>query len=136
VALKIPTVSELQLEDFLTSVGGTGLQNCKVRLFTNNYTPVDGTVLGDLTEAIFAGYVAQTIANWTTATTVSAKAQTQATVSFLNSSGSPKDVYGYYLTNAGGSVLLGAERFSAPPISIADGNNLVVTVTFTVNSEA
>ena len=35
-----------------------------LRTFSNDYTPVDGTELGDLTESAYSGYAAQALGTW------------------------------------------------------------------------
>ncbi len=111
------------------------LQGGEGHLYTNNYTPVHGTVIGDFTEAAFSGYANQALTSWSSpALDGSFHAFTTADpVQFANTSGSGQVVYGYFLTDINGD-LIGGEKY-ASPITIPDGLFLQETFTFTDQSE-
>lgn len=99
-------------------------------LYTNNYTPTLGDTLANYTEATFAGYAAQAAlaAAWTFSQVSAHVGALQApNVSFSNTSGSSQSVYGYYITDAAATVLLGAARFDSGPIVIPTGQSQGVT---------
>lgn len=104
----------------------------KLRLFENNYTPVEASVVGDFTEATFSGYAAITLtgASWTLTTADPAVADyAQQT---FTASAAGNSVYGYYVTNNAGTVLMWAERFTDGPYTITGNGDVVkVTPTFT-----
>lgn len=136
MALKVPDVSQLTLLDLLrTSLNSSGLV---VRLFKNNYTPVAGSVVGSFTSADFSGYSPSSLAALAAAATVGGKASTTAGAAntWTKSGATGNDIYGYYVTNAAGTVLYWAERGSAAPYSLnTNGEGLSVTPVFTLASE-
>jgi hypothetical protein len=89
-----------------------------VHLFKNNFTPSPASVLADYMEADFSGYAASAAIVWnpaaflpdgTAVVTGDAKVfGTTSPATILNT------VYGWYATNAGGTVLLFGRRFDNP----------------------
>jgi hypothetical protein len=116
------------LSDFITDRIGSA--NDKLRVFTNNITPGTATLIGDFTEATFAGYaaIAMNTITWAAATLVGHIAQsTGSNVIFSNTSGASVTVYGVYCTNASGSILYFAERDPAAPVTVVAGGSYVYT---------
>ncbi len=103
-----------------------------LRLFANNYTPIETTTEASVTEASGSGYSSKTLTggSWT----VSGTAPTQAayatqTYTFTGALG---NVYGYYVTRNSDSKLMFAERFSDGPYNIQNnGDTIDVTPVFT-----
>jgi hypothetical protein len=98
-----------------------------VHLFDNNYTVVPATVLADVTEASYPGYAA---INWIPGlpSIVSPNIAQWAPQAFLfpsPSSGSPVDIYGFYVTfqsrYAGGDKLMQGARFLGAPLTLTVG---------------
>jgi hypothetical protein len=91
----------------------------KLHLFTNDATPLEATVLAGLTECDVAGYAATTLSAPTVATVgdVTTATYSQQTFTFTAAT----TVYGYYLTDNGGTKLLWAERFTDGPYRIPSG---------------
>jgi hypothetical protein len=89
-----------------------------LRLFKNDYTPVDTSGLGDFTEADFSGYSEIVIApaDWDDAFIVSnvAEMQTLTAPSWTATAGTPNTVYGWYLVFTGSSIVVAAQRFDSP----------------------
>jgi len=136
VALKVPNAAELKLLDQLrVSLNATP---ATLRLFKNNYTPVDGTVVGDLTEADFSGYAAINVTDLGSPSTVSGRAVTVSAAAkvFTHSGGATgNSIYGYYVTDAGGA-LLWAERDPAAPAAMSvGGSTYSVTPRLTLATE-
>lgn len=98
-----------------------------LRLYRNNYTPLETSVAGDFTEANFSGYVAQALPNFPAANYVGPQAETVLPAqNFIHSGGGvDNDIYGYYVTDAGGDLLF-AERNPLGPFSIVPGTSYVV----------
>lgn len=95
-----------------------------VRLFQNDHFPAVDDDLADYTEANFEGYVQHGAVNWSAPVTVGQTTYTQADeVQFLKGFGGVSNsVYGYFLTDGTGTVLLAAQRYPGPPVSMgADG---------------
>jgi hypothetical protein len=110
-----------------------------VRLYSNNYTPDDDSVLGDFTESGWLGYFRETVNRngWNAALVVAGMAAiTYATVfEWTNTSGSDATVYGYYVVNPATAAVQFAERFGTPRVVAAGAKlqlQLVVTGTYQV----
>lgn len=104
-----------------------------LRLYINDVTPVFTTVLANLTEASWTGYVALTLdfASWVTKGIQNHRASALGNpASFLNSSGSPVQAYGYFITNAAGTKLRQAVRFDSAPATIGSGDTFLVFPTW------
>ncbi len=126
MALLVPNQGEqIALEALLNK---TAPQNLTLRLFTNNYTPVETTTEADVTEASGSGYaaVALTAASWTvTPGAPSDAAYPEITFTFTGALG---NVYGYYITQNTSNKLVYAERFSNGPYNIQNnGDQIKIT---------
>ena len=134
MSLKIPNVGELVILDQLRGAWGNTLI---LHLYQNNYSPVDGSVIGSFTEATFSGYATQTCASWSAAATVSGRASTSATArTFTNSTGSVgNSIYGYYVTDGSGNLMWAEADPSAPVGMNNPGDSYTVTPTFTFATE-
>lgn len=101
----------------------------KVHLYSNDLTPNVNTVLGDFTEVIAGGVVAQAV-TWS----APFYDQNNIPVSSIGEllfvqTGATMDVcYGCYLTDAAGAVLLWSARLDAAPFNFAAiGDALPIT---------
>lgn len=126
MALLVPDVGEVQLLSRMLNKVATG--DVKLRLFKNNYTPVEGSTVAAFTQASAAGYAEQTLAgaSWTVATSsgVTEAAYPERTFSFS----AAETIYGYYVVDAAGTTVLWAERFDGAPFNIpAGGGSVKVT---------
>ena len=106
-------------------VGMVNADNPVLHLFSNDVTPSDSTVVGDLTEVSGStGYAAITLVsnNWTTTQSggVTTAVYSEQTFVFTTDATS----YGYYVTNETGQ-LLWLERFSGAPFLLPDGGGTV-----------
>src|ERR1044072_2949235 len=136
MALKVPDVGEVNILDTLRGVWNS--TTVRFHLYQTNYTPVDGSVLGDFTEATFSGYAAIAVSSFAAATTVSNRGSTTANpITFTRGVGETSNsIYGYYVTDSTNTKLLFAERAPAPPISMTNvGDQIVITPVFTLSSE-
>mgnify|MGYP000606653215 FL=1 len=111
---------EIALDRFLKTSDET------LKLYVNDYTPVEGSVAGDFTEMSTQGYAAKTL----TAASWSSGAYAQQTWTFDGTGGSPI-VYGYFVIDAGTGVIMFAERFGTPPTIVNNGDQIKVTPTVT-----
>src|SRR5437867_6622616 len=68
MSLLVPDVGERKFLN--VAINGVANEDLTLKLYKNNYTPVEGSVAGDFTEATFTGYAAVTLArgSWTVAT--------------------------------------------------------------------
>lgn len=97
---------------------GAAAGDLHLRLFKNDYTPADGSALGDFTEADFSGYAEIVIhpGDWDDVAIVSNVAEMQTTVapSWTATAGTPNTVYGWYLAYTGSGIVVAAQRFDSP----------------------
>jgi hypothetical protein len=117
-----------QTLNWLTTTLGQ-LKDAKFKLYTNNRTPNASDTPGLYVEASFTGYAAQTPASWTVSgpTSDGHFQATGAAVTYTNlGTGATPPFFGYFVTNAAGTVFLGAQLFSAP-ITLGPGQSFVLT---------
>jgi len=118
---------------FFGGAGGTGLASTlggfAYHLFTNAHNPTPYDTLASFTEATFTGYSS------VTSTAGIIGATPAGFPEFANTSlppwqcssepGTATSVYGYFVTNVSGSLLLGSELFALP---IAVHNTTIVPI--------
>ena len=110
--------------------GNVPVSTAVLHLYQNNHTPADADTVSAYTECTFAGYAAQSITGWTTPTATGHVSRSTATkLTFTRTStGTTQTVYGYYVTDAGGTNLLWAELDPSSPIPITNnGDTYAVT---------
>lgn len=120
-----------KLEKARAAWNGTAL---RLHLFQNNLTPTTNTVIGDFTEATFAGYAAVDIITWSAPSVAAHVATIGAAVrTFTRSTtGAGQTIYGYYVTNNGDTILWWSERDPNAPITLTNaGDSYSVTVALT-----
>jgi hypothetical protein len=107
------------------------LAGCKWALFTSNTTIAQGTVVGDLTEAAWGGYVRVTAGTFNTPTLVSHVAVTTPTSNpvFVNTSGGTVTFYGWMLLDSAGTTLIAAVNLGATTIPNGGSFPLAPSVT-------
>lgn len=129
----VPDTGEtLALQNFLNH---TAPQDQLLKLFVNNYTPVEGSVAADFTEMSTQGYASKALTGTSWVVTPGAPtsaAYAQQTWTFDGTGGSTV-VYGYYVVQASSGVLMFAERFGTPPTIVNNGDQIKVTPTITAD---
>lgn len=111
-------------------VNKTAPQTLVLKLFKNNYTPVETTTEADVTEADFTGYASVSLTPATWATTPGAPSDvTYPEQTFTSSANqAAQSIYGYYLVQTTSGKLVAAERFTNGPYSIQNlGDAIKVT---------
>ena len=102
-------------------------QDLDLALFTNNYTPVVGSVAADFTEASGSGYARKQLvgANWVYA----AGAPSPDTITYpeqiFTFTGALGNVYGYYVVQRTSGKVLWGERFSDAPFNVTGSTRRV-----------
>ena len=115
-------------------------KDLKLRLFANDYTPVQGSVLGSFTEAAGGGYAAIDLVNgtWvvTPANDPSDATYAQQTFTFTGALTTNPTIYGYYIEDNAGStgVVIYAERLGSSFTPANNGDNLKITPAFQLSS--
>jgi len=135
MSIKVPYLASLQYTDAVTAAL---LENAELCLFKNNYTPINTTILSDLTEANFTGYSRITLTGWSAAALdANNKAATSLGPQTFTCSGgaTPNDIYGIFVLTSGGALLY-AERNPAGAVTInTAGQTFSYTPKFTGISE-
>jgi hypothetical protein len=109
-------------------------------LYTNNYTPVPASVLGNFTQPSFSGYSAFPLVNsdWASPTIISDRASSEyqagTPITWTNGGPSPVTIYGYTVYNNDHNALLYAEKF-ATPRTLNPGDTLELILVFTGGTE-
>jgi hypothetical protein len=131
MALVVPDVGEVIL---LTRIITT--ENSKLRLFSNDLTPDDDSVIASFTECSGNGYATITLTGsisaptWSVATALGVTTASYAAQVFTMTGA--LTAYGYYVTDNAGTGLLWAERFTGAPFVIpAGGGTITVTLNIT-----
>jgi len=128
MSLKVPNVGELVLLDKLLAA-----DDYTLHLYKNNYTPVDGSVIGDFTEADFSGYSGgEDITGWSAAVIVAGRAESTGDPidQTHNGGATGNTIYGFYVVDSGGN-LCWAERDPNPFVINANGQIYRVEPKFT-----
>lgn len=101
-----------------------------LRIYGNDVTPGDDSLAGDFTQISGGGYAAVALAagSWSiTAATPSIASYAAQTFTFTGPIGGPGTIYGYYILDSTGLLIL-AERLPFPPFSPANnGDAMIVT---------
>jgi hypothetical protein len=131
MALVVPSGAEERMLD--TLVNFVSPETLVLRLYTNNYTPVEASLVGNFTEAAGFGYssVSLTPASWTTTPgNPTTAAYPQVTFTFTGALG---NVYGYYITQTTSGLLMWAELFTDGPYNIVNnGDQIKITLNLTL----
>lgn len=97
-----------------------------LHLYTNNKTPAEDDEVADYTESTGSGYSSETLtgSSWSVSTSGGVTTGEYPQVTFTYTGAEP-DIYGYYVTDNAGSILLWSERFSDGPYAIPSGGGSV-----------
>ena len=119
------------------SLGLTSANDFQIRLFCNNYTPLQTSVAADFTQATGGGYAAKTLSNGSFTVTVgndpSDAVYAIQTWTFTGALTTNLTVYGYYIVDSDG-VLLCAETGPATYTPTTNGDVLTVTYKMQLSS--
>jgi hypothetical protein len=123
----LSNVGEEQMLKLLCNKAGVTLRDMSLRLFKNDYTPVETSIVGDFTVANFTGYASQTLgtADWT----ITPGAPTSAACgqkTFTSTAGSQNQpIYGYYLVTVTDEIFVAGERFSDGPYTVVNNGDAI-----------
>jgi hypothetical protein len=113
-------------------VGGL-LEGAKLKLYKEPIEPTKATVIADLTPADFTGYAASAAITWgTPLTDTDGTAFVPGGMIEFAASGSTvaNTIYGAYLTDGAGTILLGVFRFDTPVSVGAVGQGVLVPLLY------
>ncbi len=125
------------LKTYFNNARPSGGNNLTLKLFTNDYTPVQTSVAGSFTEASGGGYAAKTLTNGSWTVTVgndpSDAVYAEQTFTFTGALSGSATVYGYFVVDADGT-LVWAERFSSSFQPANNGDTIKITPIFQISS--
>lgn len=119
MAFLVPNVGEQEMLKRI--LNGGAADNSLLHLYSNDKTPAEADVIGDYTLITDPAAITLTGASFDYTTAVGTASYAQQTFTFTGAN----TVYGYVITNAAGTILLAAERFSDGPYSIPSGGGTV-----------
>lgn len=129
------------------ALGYAAAGTLKLRLYTNNVTPTDNDTVGTYTEmGAVEAYAAKSLAPGSWAAPVAGTGSgtslsNKASISYpqqvwtADGTGGSVTVYGYFITDSGGTNLVGAEKFPAPVTVSINGDVIKVTPNITNATE-
>jgi hypothetical protein len=121
------------LEAVFNNAWPTAGKDLTIKLFTNNYTPLDTSDVDDFTEAAGGDYAAKTLSNgsWTVAPAndPSDAVYAEQTWTFTGALDGGATIYGYYVIDADGTYWFG-EKLGATFTPANNGDQLKVTPKF------
>lgn len=89
-----------------------------VNLFSNNITPAHNTPLSSFTACTFPGYARQAMTTWGSAAFSTIWTIAAPIITFTDTGAGPDNVYGYYITDFGGTVWFWAQVAPSAPIQL------------------
>lgn len=135
MSMILPNNSEGDLLQYF--VNRLAPENLMLRLYKNNYDPIEASATSDFTEADFIGYGAIELIGGTWGAPVESDPSTIAysQQTFTSSAGSQNQpVYGYYLTRKVSGRIVGAEKFAdGPYVIVNNGDSIKITPTITAS---
>jgi hypothetical protein len=109
-----------------------------LRLYTNDYTPAAGSVLGNFLETGFAGYYRRDLlrSSWGVPTIIAGRASSSYAVDPLEwtCTAGPVTLHGYYVVAPASGVVAWAERFNVPR-TLLTGSKLQISAVLTGRGE-
>ena len=138
MTIKIPNEGELELLDKAIHDVLSVNENFILKLYKNNYTPVDASTATDFTVADFTNYVDKTLhrANFSAATTVGGKASTTYDTAQSWTCGTTGNtIYGYYVVGNNSGKVCWAEKFDTARI-LNSGDIFSITPSLTLRTES
>ena len=131
--LILPSASEKTALEFTLGVLTPGNQS--LRLFVNDYTPDDTTVLANLTEMSTHGYAAKTLTKTSWVVTAGSTGQpasgAYATQTWTFTAAAAVSVYGYHVVDVTSGLLVWVERFASAKVIQNNGDQIIITPTIT-----
>jgi hypothetical protein len=129
MSLIVPNTAEvLALKNFLNNEAP---QDQYLKLYCNNYDPVEGSAAGNFTEAAGGGYthIALTGASWVIATSggLTTASYAQQTFTFTGALTTNPTIYGYFVVQQTSGAILWAEKAASPFTPANNGDTYKVT---------
>lgn len=127
MALLVPDAGEVQM--LTMALKKATVETQTIKLFVNNYTPVEGSVASSFTEMTTHGYAAKTLAraDWTIATNAGVSDATNLLQTWTFTAAAAVIVYGYFIIETTSAIILWAELFPTPQTIQNAGDQIKIT---------
>lgn len=109
-----------------------GPENLSLRLFKNDYTPVEASLTTDFTVADFTGYASQTLTASQSASTWAVPTDSSGSANSIYGSSpiswtaaSDQTIYGWYLVGVTSGITYLAERYEEPQLLYAASSTVI-----------
>jgi hypothetical protein len=133
MALLVPDAGEVAMLDSLLKTASP--EPLTLKLYSNNYDAVEGSIAGSFTEATIAGYASKALARATWGGASSAAGVTTSTYGtpqVFNFTGTGT-VVGYYIVGTSSGTIYWAERlYAATGQTFNNGDSLTITPKITL----
>lgn len=137
--IRVPNSLSLALLGELVGVGGL-FAGALIKLFKNDIVPGEESTIATFTAADFTGYAPSAAVTWGTPGVSGDGTPQVLGDTKVFTAGTPLTqagtVYGVYVTNTAGTVLLYAERFAQPVLISIPGQQVAYTPKFSLISQA
>lgn len=123
----VPDVGEVAMLDNMFK--GSAPENLTLKLYTNNYDCVEGSIAGNFTECAISGYAAKTLTagSWNAASTTTGTSSKTYAAQTFNFTGTGA-VVGYFVVGAVSGTLYWAERlYATTGQTFNNGDSLTIT---------
>lgn len=134
MSLMIPNTAQTYILNLLLN------QTMKLKLYSNNYTPIITTTLAALTEVSGGGYadISLTFANFVVTEGPPAVGVYNAfkDFDFTGATSGPGTIYGYMITNDAEDLLYWVERFPTVPLIPINGSQIRIKPRITLDNAA
>lgn len=111
----IPDEGKILLAQRALQTTGAAVEDYVLKGYSNNYTPVNGSVAGSFTESAFTGYASVSITHASfpapTITSNVAYSTSSTPGAFTCTGGAAENMYGVYLVGATSGKVIAAARF-------------------------
>lgn len=120
----IPNICQVRIGEFLLET-----EDVLLKLFTNDLTPDQDTILGDITEMTGHAYAAKTLsaASWTDSSGSGGVVKSYAKQTFTFTPTGTVTVYGYFMVDATTGNLICVERFATAQVITTADDDIKIT---------
>jgi hypothetical protein len=129
MTLVVTNSAKQQALSYLVGYDST-VENLKLKLYSNNYTPDATSVVAQFTEVTGGGYAEKTLTGSSWNPSTNSITYPQQTWTFTGSAG---NVYGYYVILDTSGTLMFAEKFDGGPYNISTSGD-IIRVTLSLNA--
>jgi hypothetical protein len=132
LTLLVPDLGEAQL--LIMALQKATVETQTLKLFVNNYTPVEGSIASNFTEMSTCGYAAKALtrASWSIASAAGVTTASYPQQTWTFTAGGPTTVYGYFIIETTSTVILWGELFASSQVIQNTGDQILLTPKITL----